>query len=134
MRTSLLFLVFAILTAGCQSKKTADLLIYNATIYTVDSQFSKEEAMAIQDGKILATGTRAQLTNAYIFKDSLNAEGKYIYPGFIDAHAHFAGYALKLQQANLVGARSWREIIGRLAAFAASHPPAAESHRTGHPS
>ncbi|WP_114790096.1 amidohydrolase [Niabella yanshanensis] len=114
MRTPLLFLVFAILTASCQSKKTADLLIYNATIYTVDSQFSKAEAMAIQDGKILATGTKAELTNTYSFKDSLNAEGKYIYPGFIDAHAHFAGYAQSLTEINLFNTSSWDSIIERV--------------------
>ncbi|MCH5715816.1 hypothetical protein [Niabella hibiscisoli] len=79
MRTPLLFLLLTILVVGCQSKKTADLLIYNATIYTVDSQFNKAAAMAILDGKILATGTQAELTSSYNFKDSLNAEGNFIY-------------------------------------------------------
>lgn len=117
MRTSLLFLVLAILITSCQPKQTADLLIYNATIYTVDSQFTKAEAMAIQDGKILATGTKAELINAYTFKDSLNAEGKYIYPGFIDAHAHFAGYAQSLAEINLFGTTSWDSIINRVASY-----------------
>ncbi len=117
MRTSLLFLVFAVLITSCQSKKTADLLIYNATIYTVDSQFSKAEAMAIADGKILATGPKAELTNIFSFKDSLNAEGKYIYPGFIDAHAHFAGYAQSLTEINLFNTTSWDSIIERVASY-----------------
>lgn len=117
MRASLLFLVFAVLITSCQSKKTADLLIYNATIYTVDSQFSKAEAMAIADGKILATGSKADLTNTFSFKDSLNAEGKYIYPGFIDAHAHFAGYAQSLTEINLFNTTSWDSIIERVASY-----------------
>ncbi len=117
MRTWLLFLVLAILITSCQSKQTADLLIYNATIYTVDSQFSKTEAMAIHGGKILATGTKAELINAYTFKDSLNAEGKYIYPGLIDAHAHFAGYAQSLAEINLFGTTSWDSIINRVASY-----------------
>lgn len=117
MRTLLLFLVLAILITGCQSKKTADLLVYNATIYTVDSQFSKAGAMAVRDGKILATGTKAELTNTYNFKDSLNAEGKYIYPGFIDAHAHFAGYAQSLTEISLFGTTSWDSIVYRVASY-----------------
>lgn len=117
MRTSLFFLVFAVLITSCRSKKTADLLIYNATIYTVDSQFSKTEAMAIADGKILATGAKAELTNTFSFKDSLNAEGKYIYPGFIDAHAHFAGYAQSLTEINLFNTNSWDSIIARVARY-----------------
>ncbi|MGE9311493.1 amidohydrolase [Niabella sp. CJ426] len=117
MRTPLLFLVCAVLITSCRSKKTADLLIYNATIYTVDSQFSKAEAMAIADGKILATGAKAELTNTFSFKDSLDAEDKYIYPGFIDAHAHFAGYAQSLTEINLFNTNSWDSIIARVARY-----------------
>jgi predicted amidohydrolase YtcJ len=117
MRMHLLFLLSVVLIAGCQSKKTADLLIYNATIYTVDAQFSQAEAMAIQNGKILATGTRAQLAKDYSFKASVDAEGKFIYPGFIDAHAHFAGYAQSLTEINLLGTTSWDSIIARVAGY-----------------
>ncbi len=117
MRTPLLFLLLAILVAGCKAKKTAGLLIYNATIYTVDSQFNKAEAMAIQDGKILATGTLAELTGSYSFKDSLNAEGKFVYPGLIDAHAHFAGYAQSLTEINLFNTNSWDSIVQRVSSY-----------------
>lgn len=112
-----LFLSLIILFDSCRTKKTADLLIYNATIYTVDSQFSKAEAMAIQDWKILATGTQADLTKNYNFKDSLNAEGKFIYPGFIDAHAHFAGYAQSLTEINLFNTASWDSIVARVTSY-----------------
>ena len=40
-------------------KEKADLMVYNAIIYTVDSSFSTVEAMLIKDGKILATGDTA---------------------------------------------------------------------------
>lgn len=73
--------------------KKADLLVYNAKIYTVDSTFSVVEAMAIQDGKVLETGSLSSLSASYSFTEKLDAEGKFIYPGFIDAHAHFVGYA-----------------------------------------
>ncbi|HYF31287.1 MAG TPA: amidohydrolase family protein [Chitinophagaceae bacterium] len=106
---------------ACQ-KKPADLLVFNATIYTVDSAFSTAEAMAIKDGKIVAVGKSADLREQFEAKDTLNAEGKFIYPGFIDAHAHFYRYGLYLRTVDLVGTTSWEEIIQKLTAFAAQNP------------
>lgn len=112
-------LLFVLLS--CNQKEKADLLVYNATIYTVDSSFSTAEAMAIKDGKIVATGKTADLEKEYDYKEKLDAEGKFIYPGFIDAHAHFVGYGMSLQTVNLVGSKSWEECIERVKAFAAEN-------------
>ncbi len=106
---------------SCNQKMKADLLVYNAVIYTVDSTFSKTEAMAIKDGKIVATGSSADLQNKYDAKEKLDAGGKFIYPGFIDAHAHFVGYGNSLQRVNLVGTTSWDEVVDRAKKFAADH-------------
>ena len=114
------FLVTVLFTA-CSQKKKADLLVYNATIYTVDSSFSTAEAMAITDGKILAVGKTADLEKEYEVKEKLDAQGKFIYPGFIDAHAHFVGYGLSLQTVNLMGTGSWAEVIEKVKAFAAEN-------------
>lgn len=111
---SLLFLVMA---AACSQKPMADLLVYNATIYTVDSGFSVAEAMAVKDGKIIATGSSTDLLSRYRTKQTLDASGRFVYPGFIDAHAHFVGYAGDLRQANLTDTKSWDEILDRCAAF-----------------
>lgn len=104
------------------SMDQADLLIYNATIYTVDSAFALAEAMAIKDGKILAVGTTTSLDSLYTYKEKLDAGGKFIYPGFIDAHAHFLGYGNSLQRVNLMGTGSWEEVIEKTKTFAAEHP------------
>ena len=103
---------------ACSQKESVDLLVYNATIYTVDSAFSTSEAMVIKGGKVIATGTSAQLNNTYDPKEKLDARGKFIYPGFIDAHAHFVGYGNSLQRVNLVGTVSWREVGTRTKQFA----------------
>ena len=103
-------------------KEKADLMVYNAIIYTVDSSFSTVEAMLIKDGKILATGDTASLLQEYEPKEKFDAGGKFIYPGFIDAHAHFAGYAQSLQTVDLVGTGSWTEVIGRVQTFAKENP------------
>src|ERR1700730_17616894 len=77
-------------------KKQADLLVYNATIYTVDSSFSTAEAMVISKGRIVAVGKSGYLQAQFAAREKLNAKGRFIYPGFIDAHAHFMGYGSSL--------------------------------------
>ena len=86
-----LFLLVAIVFSllSCSTKVKVDLLVYNATVYIVDSSFSIAEAMAVNDGKIVETGKTSDLQNKYDAKEKLDAQGKFIYPGFIDAHAHF---------------------------------------------
>lgn len=108
--------------AACAGKKQADLIVYNATVYTVDSTFGTAEAMAIKDGKIIATGTTADLLAQYEATKQTDAQGKFIYPGLIDAHTHFLRYGLSLRTANLVGTDSWEEILQKLQAFATTNP------------
>lgn len=112
-------LVLAI-TASAQRKRI-DLLIYNAKIYTVDSKFSTATAIAVHDGKIIDIGKNG-LREKYWPAQSMNADGKFIYPGFIDAHAHFFGYASSLQNVSLVGTGSWEDVLAASKKFAASQP------------
>ncbi|HMU47932.1 MAG TPA: amidohydrolase [Chitinophagaceae bacterium] len=113
---------FTTFFCSCSLKKKADLLIYNAVIYTVDSSFSVAEAMVISEGKIIEVGKTTDLEKNYKSKEKIDAEGKYIYPGFIDAHAHFVGYGQSLQRVNLVGTNSWNEVVERVKDFAAKNP------------
>lgn len=107
---------------SCQQPSPADLLVYNARIYTVDDSFSVVEAMAIEDGKIIATGRRESLEKEFQFAEKLDARGKFIYPGFIDAHAHFVGYATGLLTVDLTGTQSWDEILYKVNTFAKENP------------
>ena len=103
------FFLLCILVFSCtEAQKTkADLIIYNAKVYTIDAAFSTAEAIAINIGKIEAVGTTKSLLQQYNPKQKRDAEGKFIYPGFIDAHAHFLNYCLGLQTADLAGISSW---------------------------
>lgn len=121
MRNVLCLLLLIIAISVSAQRKRIDLLIYNAKIYTVDPKFSKATAIAINDGKIVDVGKNG-LREKYWPSQSMNAEEKFIYPGFIDAHAHFLGYANSLQNADLVGTESWDDILSRLQSFATSHP------------
>jgi predicted amidohydrolase YtcJ len=117
-----LIAVVTLLFASCSQKKKADLLVFNATIYTVDSSFSTAEAMVVKDGKIEAVGKKDDLEKEFDAKEKLDAAGKFLYPGFIDGHAHFVGYGNSLQTVNLVGTNSWDEVIERTKKFAAENP------------
>ena len=116
----LLFLTATVITS-CTVKKQADLLVYNANVYTVDDQFSTTEAFAVKDGKILGTGLTKDIRKKYNAGEMLDVGGKPVYPGFIDGHAHFSGYGESLQQVDLTGTKSWEEIIARVTDFAAQN-------------
>jgi predicted amidohydrolase YtcJ len=115
----LLLCTTAMLTIiACNQKQQVDLIVYNANIYTIDSLFTQAKAMAISNGKIVAVGNADSLQNTYNTKEKLDANGQYIYPGFIDAHCHFLAYAKGLQECNLYGSTSWDDVLKRLADFA----------------
>jgi predicted amidohydrolase YtcJ len=114
----LLGLSMLILTlSGCTKMENVDLIIYNATVISVDSNFSTFESFAVKNGEIIATGTTKEILAKYESKKKYDLKGKYVYPGFIDAHCHFYGYGTNLQRADLEGAKSFDEVITRLQKF-----------------
>ena len=114
------------LLSSCQGKREAvDLLVTNATVYTVDSTFAKAEAFAVRDGRFVAVGTAADLKARFAATNEVDAQGQFIYPGFYDAHCHFYRYALALPSADLVGTTSWAAVIQKLQANRRQYPQAA---------
>lgn len=111
-----IFLFPIILFVSCATTKV-DLLVHNAMIYTVDSLFSISEAMAIKNGRIVDIGTNEKLLKRYDPTKKLDAQRRFIYPGFIDAHAHFLEYGHYLQSVDLTGTKSWEECIERIIHF-----------------
>lgn len=124
MRIRSLFATAAIVLflISCGGPKKVDTIVVNGVIYTVDSSFSTTQAMAIKDGLIVATGTDAAILAAYTAPEKIDAKGQAVYPGFIDAHAHFVGYGKSLFQVDLFGTASWEEAVERVKVFAAGHP------------
>jgi predicted amidohydrolase YtcJ len=122
------FCLLVFLCWSCNSSRQADLIIHHAVIYTVDGQFSQAQAIAVREGKIVALGSDQEILDQYTAPNVQDAGGHFIYPGFIDAHTHFLQYGVGLQQVNLVGTRSWDEVVQRVQAFVAgnSHRQAAD--------
>jgi predicted amidohydrolase YtcJ len=118
---NLLLIATVFLFSACINQRV-DLIVHHAQIYTVNNEFTTAEAMAIQDGKIVAIGTNDEILKEYKSDSLVNAKGAAVYPGFIDAHAHFLGYGQSLYAVDLMFVSSWEEVITRVKDFAAKHP------------
>lgn len=105
---------------GARTK--ADYLVTNGRIYTVDSLFSTAEAFAVKGGQFVQVGTTDAILEAYESDSIVDLQGAPVYPGFIDAHAHFYRYGLGLVQADLTGTRSFEEVLQRLDAHREQYP------------
>ena len=121
MKKILVVLLAIVLFSCSENKPSADLLVKNANIYTVNSDFESATAFVVKDGKILEVGNAEDLESKYAFKETYDAEGKTIIPGIIDAHAHLYGFGLGLQNVDLVGTKSYDEILDRVVAFQKEH-------------
>ncbi|MFD0765844.1 amidohydrolase [Mucilaginibacter lutimaris] len=111
--------VLFLLVAACKQKEyNADLIVKNALVYTVDSSFSTANAFVVSNGKITAVGDIDTLEKKYLAREVVDAGGKAVYPGFIDAHAHFYEYGLGLQNVNLVGLKSWETVLDTVKSYA----------------
>src|SRR5262249_8922211 len=72
--------------------KDADLVVFNAKVYTVDSRLPKAEAFAVKAGRFIAVGNDADI-KTLIGKstETFDAKQATIVPGFIDCHNHAPG-------------------------------------------
>ncbi|KLT66146.1 amidohydrolase [Pedobacter sp. BMA] len=122
MKTSLCALMVAMLLFSCKKRQDVDTIVFNGKVYTVNTGFETVEAFAVKDGKIVELGSTEDIKSKYTAKQEVDVSGKTVYPGFIDAHAHFYGYGQSLQAADLRDTKSWEEILQRLSAFAKTHP------------
>ena len=123
LRLCLFLLVATALGTLLNAQGTADLLLINGKIITVDPHDTITEAIAIRDGKILATGTAAEMgklaaPNARI----IDLHGRTATPGLIDTHCHF-DETHQLYSIELSDARSVPEVLERVRAKVSTLKP-----------
>jgi predicted amidohydrolase YtcJ len=110
----MLALAFALGSCGGPATPSAnpDLLLFNGRIYTQEEPQRIVEAIAIQDGRVLAVGSSEQmLALAVDNTQRIDLEGKPVYPGFADGHAHLVGVGTALEGLDLVGTASFAEVV-----------------------
>ena len=115
---NLFILCLLILCYSCSdSKVAAELIVVNGNIYTVDEEFGKAQAFAVANGKFLAVGTNEEITKQYKSDQIIDAQNQTIVPGLIDGHCHFYNYGFDLQELDLVGTKSFKEIVQKIVDF-----------------
>ena len=125
----LVIVMYALLafgTFGTQillAAETADTIITNARVYTVNPQQKWAEAIAVRADKIIFVGD-AKSAESYKGASTkvIDAKGKLVLPGFTDCHVHFMSGSLGLTQVDLTGANTIEEIQKRVKDYAAAHP------------
>jgi predicted amidohydrolase YtcJ len=106
-----------------QSNPAADLVITNATVWTVDKAHPTAQAVAVLGDRIVAVGSNADV-DVWRGHDTkvIDAGGKLVLPGFNDAHVHFVSGGLQLESVQLNDATSKQEFVHRIAAQAKKTP------------
>lgn len=108
---------------SCSPKQEVDTIFHHGVFHIMDSMQSPAEAMAVKDGKIVALGSFDSLNKLYQAAKTIDLNGNHVYPGWHDAHCHFWGYGMTLQQVDLTGTASWEEVIARCKSFYEKHQP-----------
>src|SRR5262249_25700550 len=103
--------------------KPADLILRGGAIYTVDAPRSWAQALAIRDGKLVYVGSDDGV-KSWSGPDTrvLELGGRFVLPGFQDAHVHPVSGGLELGLCDLNGAQTVDEVKARITKYAAEHP------------
>jgi predicted amidohydrolase YtcJ len=112
--------VLAVLLGGAfvatSAGQPADLILRNGKLLTLDAARPEATALAIAGDRILAVGTDAEVDR---FRGEatrvVDLAGRTAIPGFIDGHAHFVGIGDARIALDLRGAKSWDEVVSRVA-------------------
>src|SRR6266700_2046121 len=104
------------LAADGAEAQTADTILFNGKILTVDEDFSIQQALAIGGGKVLATGTSAAMKKLAGDKAKLiDLGGRTVVPGLTDGHIHGIRAALTFgTEVNWIGVSTLKEALERI--------------------
>ena len=95
MRKTTLVLFTSVLLAACDGPQgnsgiEVDTILHNGKIATIDAGLSIQSALAIKGDKIVAVGGE-QLLTEFFSKNTIDLDGRFVMPGFIDSHTHLRG-------------------------------------------
>ncbi len=121
----LIFTLIIISMHSCSTskKEQAELILINGNIYTVNENFDKAQAFAVKNGRFLAVGTNEDILKFYESNNVVDAKNQTILPGLIDAHCHFFGLGMAMQNLDLEGSRSFQELVEKVIAYQKEKDP-----------
>ncbi|WP_353778765.1 amidohydrolase family protein [Winogradskyella sp. 3972H.M.0a.05] len=112
---AVLFCVFILV--ACSKREQVETIVISGKTYTVNQDFEIAEAFAVNEGKIVAVGSKDDIQNKFEADETLDFTGKTIVPGFIDAHCHFYNLGLNQNRVDLTGTTSFEEVMKRVVDF-----------------
>jgi predicted amidohydrolase YtcJ len=107
------------------AQRRVSLVLTNGKIFTADARGTVAEAVAVDNERIVAVGTNAEIARGYAGARTVDLGGRLVTPGFNDAHLHFIGGGLSLLRVELVGAQTLAEAKRRISAKVRELPPGA---------
>ncbi|MCM2400656.1 amidohydrolase [Rhizobium sp. S153] len=103
--------------------ETADLIIHNARILTMDDESPRAEAVAIAGNRILAVGSDTGiLPLAKAGARIIDAAGATVLPGFNEAHMHIFGGSVGLGELSLFQVQGFEALKSAIQTYAAANP------------
>lgn len=105
---SILILLLVIVVTSCS--KSPITIYNNGSIYTLNENNTKYEAMAVRDGKILDIGTNTTIKEKYDGSEVIDLNGKTVIPGFIDMEGSLVEFAKNLNFINFSNVKSVAEV------------------------
>jgi len=123
MRNTTSLAALLLLTASVASAQTADLILTNGRVYTVEKAQPWAEAVAIRDGRIVAVGTAADIARRKGPATTMvDLEGRMLLPAFGDSHAHPLFGGLTQARCPIVEGKTVADYQALIAACAAKKP------------
>jgi hypothetical protein len=115
----------AMLASGAATAQTADTVLFNGKILTVDKDFSVQQALAIGQGRVLASGTSAAMKKLAGGKARLiDLGGRTVIPGLTDGHIHGIRAALTFgAEVNWIGIPTLKEALEKIRQAAQAQKP-----------
>ena len=114
MRSQIYFLLLVLIIplTSCSEEKGPDLIVHSANIYTIEIGEGIADAIAIKDGIIQAIGDNESILAKKTSTTKLiDANGKFLMPGFIEGHGHFSGMGNSMVNLNLLNTKNWDEVL-----------------------
>ncbi len=100
-----------VIFSSCSMPKTkADLVMTNGDFWTLDQRMPDAQAVAVNDGRIIAVGTDDAINAKFQGKSELNLQGAFVLPGLTDGHGHVSELGVSLMTLDLRDTKSPKEV------------------------
>lgn len=105
-----------------EDNRPADLVFLDGPVFTADPARSWTDAIAVREGKIVATGRSRVADVTASSSKVISLQGRMLMPGVIDAHAHPVFGGLEMGECDLAACDTLEDLGQEVRAFAAAHP------------